>query len=128
MDDGARREAERGILRDIAHVYRRRTKKEHLPSLPPLHEHVHPVPFGPEQKRLYLEMIAAFREEKDASTDRLFSLIHRLVQVCSHPGLVSPQLRFLSAGRVPKLAQTLDSMNALASTCSSSHPEPLGWG
>lgn len=101
---------ERRLLANIAPVYLRRTKEDHV-SLPPKDVLRHPVPFSDEQQSLYLEVIRRYLQNPEKGQG--LAAIQRLLQICSHPYLPDPvrasteSVDKLSAV-CPKLATTLE--------------------
>ena len=71
----------------------RRMKSEVLTELPPKIEHVTPVPFAEEQKKLYLAAVADAKQKlraiKDEDRMQVFAVLTRLRQICCDPRLMA---------------------------------------
>lgn len=98
-------EVERKLLARISMVYKRRTKSEELgDQLPPKQSIISKVPLGPEQSKLYTEVLTLVHNK---AMDGL-QAIQKLKALSSHPGLVSDQYIDLPYEKVPKLQETIN--------------------
>ena len=112
VDPEERQEVETQLLSRIQPVYRRRTKAESAKQLPPKSIMIEPVALGPEQKRLYLEVIADLRSRTGDKRGAALETIHRLLDICAHPALAMDSWQGLNMSQLlrmcPKLRKTTD--------------------
>ena len=98
-------ETEKKLLARMSMVYKRRTKSEELgDQLPPKQSINMDVPLGPEQSKLYAEVLTLVRNK---AMDGL-QAIQKLKALSSHPGLVADQYINLPYEQVPKLQETIN--------------------
>ncbi|MDO7907574.1 DEAD/DEAH box helicase [Paenibacillus sp. JX-17] len=98
-------EAERELLARISMVYKRRTKSEELgDQLPSKQSVITRIPLGPEQSKLYAEVLTLVRNK---AMDGL-QAIQKLKALSSHPGLIADQFINLPYEQVPKLQETIN--------------------
>lgn len=102
---------ERRLLTNIAPVYLRRTKDDHV-SLPPKEVHRYLVPLSDEQRRMYIGVIDGYHKMESKGGQAL-GAIQRLIQICSHPYMLDSFRastesveRLIAAS--PKLAKTVE--------------------
>ncbi|MBB5173372.1 DEAD/DEAH box helicase [Texcoconibacillus texcoconensis] len=96
---------ENHLTQRIASVYKRRTKDDELgDQIPQKTNQIHEVLFGPEQKKLYEDVVIK-AQNKDING---LEAIGELKKISSHPALTKSQLQSLPPKKVPKLAETLN--------------------
>ena len=112
LDLKKRQEVENRLRTLLKPIYLRRTKAEIGKELPPKRVVMEPVPLGPEQKRLYLDVIVDLMSRTEKERGEALTAIHRLIAICAHPVLQMDNWRDLSPEQLlsmcPKLRKTID--------------------